>query len=544
MDVVLAGRNFDQGYKSDTARDQLVPTAAYRMVDYVPQLDAPVQRRGGWGYSTADLNGVSACTRIVAVAWAPFQGDPHLVCVADNGKVFFDKLQNSFGGSYVGASGFSSVTQRPFWHIDLPGLVILSGGTAPAAPQKYTSPSFGNYAVAPLGGTPPNASVGAAYGDWLLLANGTVSGVRYANRIWASAVAQPEVWNTSNDFFDLPEEIVRIVPLRNMILVFGYRQIWMLTGDTPPPGGNWTKYDLYATGAMDGRSVVQYRDTVIFANNSGVFQTDGSSLVNLTQLGGISQAWQSKVDTFNFTTGWSACGGIFQDKYVIVVHDNNGNFVTCQVCDIQTRVWYEFTNLRALMFAERQSGPGTASADGHEQLFFAHATKPRAGLCAPIWGEPYGLPPADGDGLPVLPMLETPFYKLQSPGLKQIRNVWITHDLRAITNSSYALMKSTFATYAAVLSTTGVYSNLKQWWDSGLTPPIFRVDAILSPTKQPTYVTLGTLQATQQEQRRPVWVRKRAIGVGLRIVQTQASDDTALAEIEFEARPLTRVRRG
>jgi len=542
MDIVLAGRNFDSGYKSDIARDQLPVGAAYKMFDWIPQLDAPLQRRGGWSYSTRDLNAQSACTKIVAVAWAPFQGDPHLVCVADNGKVFYDKTQNTFGGSYVGTTSFSSITHRPFWHIDLPGLVILSGGTAPAAPQKYTSPSFGNYAVAALGGTPPNASVGAAYGDWLLLANGTVGGIRYANRIWASGVGTPEVWNNTNNFFDLPEEVVRIVPLRNMILVFGYRQVWMLTGDTPPPGGNWTKYDLYAGGAMDGRAVVPYRDTVIFANNSGVFQTDGSSLVNLTELGGISQRWRALVDTFNFSQGWTACAGMFQGRYIVVVHDNNGNFVTCQACEVSTRTWYEFTNLRALMFAERQSGPGTASADGHEELFFGHVALPRAGMCASIWGQPYGLPSADADGVNVLPVLETPFYKLQSPGLKQIRNVWITHDVRAITNSSYTLMKSTFATYALVLSTTGTYSNLKQWWDSGLSPPTLRIDGILTP--KASYASMGTLVATQQERRRPVWIRKRAIGVGLRISQTQPSDDTDLAEIEFEARPLTRVRRG
>jgi hypothetical protein len=543
MDVVLAGRNFDSGYKSDIARDQLPVGAAYLMFDWIPQLDAPLQRRGGWSYSTRDLNVQSACTNLMAVAWAPFQGDPHLVCISNNGKVYWDKLQNTFGGSYVSTmSAFTPITHRPVWHMDLPGLVILSGGTAPAAPQKYTSPSFGNYAVAALGGSPPNASVGAAYGDWLLLANGTVSGTRYANRIWASAVGNVESWNNTNNFFDLPEEVVRVVPLRNMILVFGYRQVWMLTGDTPPPGGNWTKYDLYAGGTMDGRSVVQYRDTVIFANNSGVFQTDGSSLVNLTELGGVSDRWRSLVDTFNFSQGWTACAGMFQGRYVVVVHDNTGKFVTCQVCEVASRIWYEFTNLRALMFAERQSGPGTASADGHEELFFAHVSKPFAGMGASIWGQPYGLPPADADGVNVLPVLETPFYKMQSPGLKQIRNVWITHDVRPITNSTYALMKSTFATYTAAKAAVANYAALKSYWDSGLNPPTLHLDVILTP--KGNYVPLGTLVSTQKEQRRPLWIRKRALGVGLRLTQTQPSNDTDLAEIEFESRPLTRVRRG
>jgi len=541
MDVVLAGRNFDAGHKSDIARDQLPLAAAYRMVDWIPQLGSPLRRRGGWNYSTADLNAVSACTRLAAVGWAPFQDDPHLVCVAGNGKVFWDKTQTGVGGTYVGTLGFAvPVMHRPVWHMDLPGLVILCSGSTPSPPQKYTSPSLGTYALAALGGTPPNATVGAAYGDWLLLANGTIGGTRYANRIWASGVGLPETWNNTTNFFDLPEEVVRIVPLRNMILVFGYRATWMLTGDTPPPGGNWTQYNLYALGTMDARSVVQYRDFVIFANNSGVFMTDGSTLTDLTDQGGMSQRWQNLVDTFNYSTGWSAAAGVFSGNYVIVVHDQVGNFVTCQVCDIEKRVWFEFANLPSAMFADRQSGPGTASADGHEELFFAHRTLPRAGMVSYCWAPP---DQADADGKTVLPVIETPFYKMQSPGLKQIRNVWITHYLKSVTSSTYAKMTSTFATYTAVLSTTGTYGNLLQWWDSGLVNPTFKIEGVLTPESS-AYALMGTLGSTQKEQRRPIWIRKRALGVGLRLTQTAASDDSTLAEVEFEARPLSRNRRG
>jgi hypothetical protein len=77
------------------------------------------------------------------------------------------------------------------------------------------------------------------------------------------------------------------------------------------------------------------------------------------------------------------------------------------------------------MFAERQSGPGTALADGHEELFFAHRTLPRAPMLSNCWSPPGAT--SDGDGQAVLPVLESPFYKLQSPGMKQVRNVWITH---------------------------------------------------------------------------------------------------------------------
>jgi len=545
MQITLAGRNFDLGYKSDTARDQLPLGAAYRMYDWIPQLGSPLRRRGGWLYATADLSALSACTSAAAVAWVPLAGDPHLMIVSDNGKVFGDRTLNTATGFFAtgGATGFTSITQRPFWFADLQGMVILQGliGT-PQAPKKYTGPAGGPYTVAALGGSPPLASVGAAYGDWLLLANGTISGTRYANRIWASVVGQPEAtWVTGNDFFDMPEEVLRIIPLRSTILVFGYRQLWILSGDTPPPGGNWSKLDAFATGTMDGRSCVFYRDTVVFANNAGVFQTDGTTIIDLAQAGGISQRWQELVSDFNFSSGWSCCAGIYQGNYIVVVHDSAGRFVTCQVCDIQTRTWFEFSNLHARMFAERQSGPGTSYADGHEELFFAHSGTPRAGMVADCW-DPTAVS-QDGDGAAVEPVIESPFYKLGSPGLKQFRNTWVTHDLRAITQSSYVKVKSTFADYNALKAGVSTYGALVHYWDSALVyPPTLRIEGALTPDGD--YVTLGNLAATSKEQRRPVWIRKRALGIGLRISQIYASYDATLAEIEFEARPLTTVRRG
>ena len=43
-------------------------------------------------------------------------------------------------------------------------------GATNLPPVKYYAVGGGLYGVAPLGGSPPNASVGAPYGDWILLA--------------------------------------------------------------------------------------------------------------------------------------------------------------------------------------------------------------------------------------------------------------------------------------------------------------------------------------------------------------------------------------
>jgi hypothetical protein len=557
MQVTLAGRNFDAGYKSDIARDQLPVGSAYRMFDYIPQLGMPLRCRGGWGYATQNLNALSACNDAEAVAWAPFSLDPHLIVIADNGKLYNDKLLNGSASTYVGTTGFASITHRPFWFADLQGMVVLPpiSQAAPPAPQKYIVLSGAGppatYQVTALGGSPPLASVGAAYGDWLLLANGWIGSVRYPNRIWASGVGTPEVWTNTQNFFDLPEEIVRVIPLRTLILVFGYRNTWIITGTTPPPGGDWTEMNAFSYGTMDGRSCVYYRDTVIFANNSGIYQTDGATLTDLTEEGGVRARWRQLVSTFNFSTGWSAAAGMYGSTYLIVVHDAQGNFVTCQVCDVDLKIWYEFTNIKAQMFAERQSGPGTSQADGHEELFFAHTLQPRACAISGCWVPTI---PSDADGMAVLPVVETPFYKLGYPGLKQFRSAWITHDLRPLNTSSYNEMRATWASYTAVETAVSSYTALYQYWDGNPLSPEYQIDAMLTPNASGGYISLGVpppvpvpkayLQNTMQQQRRKVWVRKRSLGVALRIAATAASSDSSLAEIEFEARPLTPVRRG
>jgi hypothetical protein len=69
--------NFDQGFVSDVSRDELGP-AAFRMRDWIPQLDAPLRKRGGWGYGspTSGLGGTAAS--VASGGYLPFAGDGHV----------------------------------------------------------------------------------------------------------------------------------------------------------------------------------------------------------------------------------------------------------------------------------------------------------------------------------------------------------------------------------------------------------------------------------------------------------------------------------
>jgi hypothetical protein len=280
-----------------------------------------------------------------------------------------------------------------------------------------------------------------------------------------------------------------------------------LTGDTPPPGGNFSRKDLFSeNGCFDGRSVARWREYAIWANNAGVYRTDGASLTDLTSIGGISNYWRSIVSGFSFQQGWSAAAGIHRGQYIISIRNAAGALVTTLACDLERQTWTEWRNINATMFAERAAGPGTAAVDGHEELFFGHASIPRSGALSTLW-TPSSTYALDGDGAAVLPSLETPFYKLGEEGLKRLRRAYITYDVRT----------------------------------AGASPSL-SLGMILSPEDTSYDTLLPALATTTQQKRKPVEVRRKALGLGLKIDQVGASADTRLYEVELEGHALEASR--
>lgn len=506
-DTVSLG-NFDLGFQSDLSRDQLPRGVVFRMRDWIPQLGSPLRKRGGYGFASLDLNSLSAATRLAGVGWAPFAGDPHLLALSETGKVYQVKAYGGTGGTYLGTTHGQAVTHRPFWHRDRM-IVLPALEQAAASPYKVYTSSPGVYAIAVLGGSPPQARVGFSWGDYLVLLNGYVTGTLYNYRMWFSGVGNPESWvltGSSASYFDVDDEAVAGMALRNVILIWGYDRTWMIQGDTPPPGGNLSKKTFLRYGTMDGRSVVNYREYALWANNSGVYRTDGATLTDLTKAGGISAYWRSLVKNFNFKTGWSASAGVLYGHYIVTILDTTGALVTTLACDIDRGVWFEFTNIKAAMYAERVSGPGTATEDGHEELFFAHRTTPRVGTMSGLW-EPVAGNASDADGTAVLPRLETGFYNLGGDALKRLRWLFVSYDLR----------------------TTGA-------------SPILRVSQVLSPEDTTYDAMTPTLAATSKLERKPVNIRRKALGIAFLITQENVSSDTRLYDLEIAGHELEGTR--
>lgn len=520
-DIVSLGSNFDLGFQSDVSRDELNPRAAFRMKDWIPQLEAPVRKRGGWAYGSPNLSGIGGtAASVAALGFLPWPSDGRLVAISNAGSIYALNRFDGSGGALVADTGDTSIV--PTWPIfpffpktSVQYGIVLPGYTQGAKKPKKITISGGTVTSSLLGtgGTDgaPMARSGFSWGDYLVLMNyydPSDSNNLHNNRMaWSDLVAGPNgAWaltGTTAATLDFPEELLAGVPVLNTILVFGYNNCWTLTGDTPPPGGNLVRKLLFAgLGTLDGRSCLPWRNYAVWANAAGVYQSDGATLTDLTADGGISVYYRQIVSGFAQANGWSMNAGIYRDHYVLTIRNASNVVVTTLVCDLTRKVWTEWTNVNGLLMVQVPAGPGTALYGGDEELFFAHATQPYVGKISPLW-TPSQTYQADGDGTAVLPVLETPFYRVGSYDQKRIRRIYVGYDLRA--------------------GSGGV----------GL-----KVSQVLTPEPSAAYTALSpNMPSGTKYIRKNQRVGKFALGLGFKFELSAAAADAKLYSIEADAHP-------
>lgn len=510
------------GFQSDVSREELGPTYAFRMRDWIPQLEAPLRKRGGWSFGSPNLSSIGGTAASVAsIGFLPFPGDGRLAAVSNAGSVYALERFDGSGGSLITDTGDATIV--PSWPVFFHKTgtkyygIILPGFTQSGkVPKKFYDTGSLAYQVDPLGGTPPLARMGFSWGDYLVLGNyyDPSSPTVLYNYRWAySAVGNPDSWTltgTSASTIDFPEEVVAGIPMKNLTLAWGYNDCHIVTGDTPPPGGNLARKTLWAgQGTFDGRSAVPWRDQAVWANAGGVFMSDGATLVDLTYQGGISVYYRQLVAGFTFSQGWSATAGIYRDRYILTIRNASGTVLSTLVCDLTHREWSEWTNFPGGIYAHRPAGPGTSLYGGDEELFFAHGSLPYVGVTSSLW-TPRLTYAYDADGTAVLPSLETGFYKIGSDYIKRFRRLFIGADIRTAGASPY-----------------------------------LSFGYVTSPESGLAYTPMtDTFPTTTRYKRKQMRVGKFGLGLGLEITQVGASADTRIYDGSVEAYPTDPTRAG
>lgn len=462
--------DFSQGMKRDLSRDDLPRGACWNLVDYIPGLGAPLRKRGGFSYASNDISAVkSSASYVISVKYCDFTSANKLVIHDEDGELY----TVTAGGLSVTDVGASLVVaQNPTFYRNL--AIITDGSNAP---KKYDGTS-----LASLGGTAPSAKYSASYRDFGVLARTTAN----PNRVYFSDAGDPTVWDTTNSYIDANYPVTALAPLANALLIFSTAHVERIRGSIPPPDTDMVRETIYDVGVVDPWSVTVDDDLCIFANPQGVYVTDGATLLDLTEKGGIKRYWQSLLA--DYSSSYRLSAGRFRGHYIVSIM-NGSQFVDCLVCHIETRRWWRFNNIKATSF--------TSAPNISEEVYWGLRSAPRVAATSGMF-LPTSASKSDADATPVAPVLETPFFG--SPGTMSWRAVYLDHDTR----------------------------------DAASDNPTQTISYVTSP-EATDYTFLHALSdETSAKQRDRAYMRFSADGVGFKVAQTGASSDTRIYGLQAD----------
>jgi hypothetical protein len=449
--------------------------AAWNLVDYLPDFDAPLQKRGGWSYASNDISQVKAtASYVVGGIYAPFS-TPKNLAIDEDGELY--SIASNGTVTDIGLA-VVPIAQLSFHR----GLVIITNSNGTSAVKSYDGTTLQS-----LAGSPPACKYSAVYKDLLVLANKSGN----EQTLYFSGDGSPTSgFDTANRYVNISFPITGLAALRNALLVFSNQQVERIIGTTPPPGGDMARQVLFQPGCVDARSILIYEDNCVFANTQGVYMTDGTVPVDLTDRMGMKKYWRETMGSY--TSSWTIAG--FRARTLVGFSIMNGStFVDCIVFDLAAKRSFRFSNFR---FTSAWNTIGAAA-----ETYVGYRLGARVGYLSTIFS-PGASNKNDADGTAVTPVLETGWTKI-GDAPSRIQDVYVTYDLRDAASDNPTLSVSYVLTPEATL-----YSNAT---DSAGSDRSFA----------------ESVSQTRARAR----IRKTGRGVALRVTQTNASAATKLYDL-------------
>lgn len=471
--------DFELGFKQDFSRDDMPHGAVWDVLNYLPRLGAPLRKRGGWSYASNDISATDGTvTNMRAIGWAPgFAAGSRLFGVSQNSKLF-KVNESTLGVTSVGALSGLPLSAMPFYRSKL----YIPGGPGN---NVWT---YDNTTLAAIGGTNPQTPYMTVYKDRMVGAgkSGSESSLYFSN------AGDGGTWDLTNSFINADYPVVGLASLSSAIMIFTTQGIDLLRGNTPPPGSDMIRDHKWDIGCLDARSIAYYEDKVIWADDTGLYMTDGATNPeNLCTSAGIRAYWATKMSTYDPST-WSIGGGVYGDYYMLSVQ-NSTTIVFQILYHVPTRSAYRTDSAVATMFVRAQGSV--------EELYFASRGSPRLGKISSFFS-PTASTKNEASGQPVQPLLDTPYYYYKR-GTKQWVRGYLTHDTR----------------------------------DAASDNPVQQLSYAKSP-ELTSYTNAGTAMPESTQMKRD----HRSLGfasegVSFRIQQTNASSDTRIYAIEADVVP-------
>lgn len=479
-----------RAFARDFARDQMPRNYLWDVIDFVPQLiDAGLTNRGKWYWGSA----ATGFGEIESGILATFRNGDQILVQTRGGA---DQVTNPAHllRLNVGAAGTDQGTwtwtdlgathraaQNPVQlgneavHCDAAGVRVPQlwrEGVPVTAYANMGRPKFATAWSAALiygGGQAPDGS------DEQHMLRASLAGEDLATAASFDA----------NAFQPTSAKITALRTMRSMVLVFHPSSIERLRG-----GPLWNTAEgetgeglildtlTERVGCKDPRSIANWNEFVIFADEHGIHMTDGAVVRNIAEQGGISYYWR-----LLYEGAASVVATTFLDYYIVTVRHpavrpplpgddwysedppasgfgaellqdippppdpqprppippipddlpeirppppemHPDTYTTTLVCDLNKKQWFRFSNMNAVTYF------ASGGTTGMERIWAGFSGYDRLIRIGPTFYPDAGLPQVDDDGWVVKPRIETPWYRLGNEGRKRLRFGYMSYDCR------------------------------------------------------------------------------------------------------------------
>jgi hypothetical protein len=508
-----------RAFARDFARDRPQQGYLWDMADWVPNLlDSELTSRGGWQWGSAVLP-----APVIAGKYMAYKAGDKLYVIGSDGQLYNILLTAPNTVTALGAVPLAA--QNPVQHRDW---MFTFDQAQALTPRVVTWNGSATTIAAMTHATAPKARYGTVYKDRLVVANlpGNESQVRFS---YPGFILKDDA-NTGNpvtmkwddlSFLNTSLAITGVTAMRSMLLVFHAGSVERIRGSIPP--GTDINSDMFLeslfdrAGCTDARSIAHWNDNCIFADERGIHLTDGSIVRNLISQAGLLYYWRTL-----YREKQTLAAEVYLDYYIITVTRTDGISVTL-VVDLNRRSIFRFTNIKATCFIP--------SVGAQEKLWFGHPQNRLAELSSCFFPVFTTAANQDADGTPVLPMFETYWYRFGEIGLKRVRHLYLSYDVRvpgAAVAAQWRRDLDPEADPPAAVATNG-------------STPMMTVEYIQGPQRT-DWEAAGTLPSSDDIRRQRLPVGKQALGMAFRVKQAAPSSVTRIFDLSAYQWPSERSR--
>jgi hypothetical protein len=418
-----------KGMTRDFAVDALPEGYLWDLVDGIPlRKGARIEQRGAWQYFGASAHPGT----IWGGYYAAFTKGQRLLAVSNS---LVHDVDTTSGAISAQGAGPATMVQNG---VKLRDRVYFMDGAGLTTPRVVTFDGV-SFANAALPATAPKAKVAIAYKDRLVAGGDPANPAELYFSPLETDGGPPAAWDALSHV-PTNNEITGLAGMAGQILVFHPAMIERVRGSIPPETD--VEPDMYVetltdqVGCVQPHTIVPWRENIIFADERGVFITDGATVRNLTELGGIGDFWRLAYGSR--ISGQGVSCGTFLDYLVVTINCQvppSTSFEFTMICDLNTRSWFRFSNFPATCYIPSESAM--------EELYAGHYVTNKLTKVSSMFQDavPIVTPHpdyVDGNAVSVLPTFTTGFKRLaKNEGLQRIRNVLLSYHhesfLRALT---------------------------------------------------------------------------------------------------------------